>query len=225
MWGLARLYSEMEKAPEFPTPEAVARMVAAGEALWWTQRVPYGCIHVVFKDMLYMFRFVCHLSKRGLALIALVSGCRATRRWLDQGSPRRRMSGPSNRSTTWWNTCTPLIAARRTSRSSCMLCMPSPCKAIHVMLCHACTPHIMHVAPCFQCALRLLDLAKEGWNPRLWHTFKDEDLMGIMVRTALKNHRLKLAERTLQRYALRLALLWNRRPAKLRRRRRLGLRR
>ena len=83
----------------------------------------------------------------------------------------------------------------------------------------------MHVAPCFQCALRLLDLAKKGWNPRVWHTFKDEDLMGIMVRTALKNHRLKLAERTLQRYALRLALLWNRRPAKLRRRRRLGLRR
>ena len=59
---MARLYSEMEKAPEFPTPEAVARTVAAGEALWWTQRVPYGCMYVVFKDMLYMFRFVCHLS-------------------------------------------------------------------------------------------------------------------------------------------------------------------
>ena len=45
-------------------------------------------------------------------------------------------------------------------------------------------------------------------NPRLFHCFKDEDMIGKTVRVAAKCHRVTITARMMQRYMLRLALRW-----------------
>lgn len=53
-----------------------------------------------------------------------------------------------------------------------------------------------------------LDLLKEEYNPRFYCCYTDEDFCGQMKRIAVKVHRRRMAERTLQRYRIMLGILW-----------------
>jgi hypothetical protein len=54
-----------------------------------------------------------------------------------------------------------------------------------------------------------IQVAHDKLNPRFFHCFKDEDMIGRTVKVASKCHRVTISQRMLQRYMLRLLLRWH----------------